>query len=154
MSSPSDATPNRPVSPSATRSIPPENRTFMDELDAQAMGARERHLREGRLMSAEKFRQALGITRQAVSKAVVQQRLFSLEGPAGKLVFPGFFTEPQYDRRTLERISRVLGDLPGPSKWQFFTTGKASLRGQTPLQAIANGQIANVVMAATGFRER
>lgn len=150
----SDVPPNRPVSPPLYEAIPPENQAFMDELHAQSMVARERHLREGRLMTADQFRQALGITRQAVSKAVDQLRMFSLDGPAGKQVYPGFFTDAQYDRRTLERVCQALGDLPGPSKWQFFTTGKASLHGRTPLEAIANGHIANVIAAATGFKER
>lgn len=79
--------------------------------------------------------------------------MFTLEGPAGKKVFPAFYSDPRLDRRVLERVSKELGQLPGPSKWQFFTTGKVSLDGKSPLEAISEGQVSRVLAAATAFRE-
>ena len=67
---------------------------------------------------------------------------------------PDFFLDSRYERRQLEQVSKALGELPGASKLQFFTTRKASLMEQTPLDALARGQFSRVRTAAQGFAER
>ncbi|MHB1077181.1 hypothetical protein [Thiobacillus sp.] len=100
-----------------------------------------------------KLTDALGITRQALSKAVQANRIFSVE-VGGENYYPGFFADPAIERRKLERVSKTLGGLDGWQKWQFFTTPKASLGGVTPLEALKRGRYEKVVTAATGFAER
>jgi hypothetical protein len=108
---------------------------------------------EGELLPSARFAEQLGVTRQALSKAVVAERLFFLELGAERY-FPAFFLDPIYERRQLEQISKCLGELPGASKLQFFSTQKASLGGQSPLQALAQGKFFKVKATATGFAER
>lgn len=134
--------------------IPDANRKFLEKMAIQSNAARERDLAEGRLIPAGKVWEKLEITKQAVSKAVKEKRMFTLDGPSGESLYPAFYTDKRYDRRTLGKISKALGDLPGPSKWQFFTTGKASLGGKTPLDALSNGEVDAVLVTAAGFVER
>lgn len=57
-------------------------------------------------------------------------------------------------RRVLETVTPALGDIPASSKWQFFTTPKASLGGATPLLALQRGDLQAVMATAAGFVER
>jgi hypothetical protein len=108
---------------------------------------------DGLLVEPAAFAKALHITRQALSKALSTQRVFFVE-VGGQRYYPSFFTDPRYERRQLETVSKALGELPGASKLQFFLTKKASLEGMTPLDALAKGSYSRVRAAAQGFAER
>ena len=75
--------------------------------------------------------------------------------PDGRDVFmyPAFFADARHDRAVLERVSRALGSLPGGAKWEFFTTPRLSLGRKTPLQALARGQVEEVLAAAAAFAD-
>lgn len=131
-----------------------ENQKFMRNLKAQATLSRMKHVDDGTLIKSSELWKRLGVSRQAGSKAINEFRIFSIDGPGGVNLCPAFFADPEYDRATLEVVSKELGAIPGPSKWQFFTTPKVSLKGKTPLEAIKSGQINEVISAAVGFKER
>jgi hypothetical protein len=126
--------------------LPPAER----EKAGQAM---QRLVDEGQLVSPAALAEGLKFSRQALSKALKAHRLFYVD-VQGRRHFPAFFLDPRHERRQLEDVCRALGELPGPSKLQFFLTRKASLQGATPLEALANGQFARVRTAAQGFAER
>lgn len=105
------------------------------------------------VISSGELTEALGISRQALSKAVLANRIFAVE-VGGENYYPTFYADPDLDRKKLERISKILGELDGWSRWQFFTTPKASLEGLTPIQALKKGRYENVATAAAGFAER
>jgi hypothetical protein len=67
---------------------------------------------------------------------------------------PAFLAERQLLKGGVERVCKLLAVLPAGSMWQFFTAGKASLNGLTPLQCIAEARIKPVMTAARGFLER
>jgi hypothetical protein len=108
---------------------------------------------QGELIPSARFVESLGLTRQALSKAVSAQRLFYIE-MGGERYYPAFFLEATLDRHQLEQISKALGELPGASKLQFFRGKKASLDGLTPLDALAKGKFSLVRDVAIGFTER
>ncbi|MEB2122847.1 hypothetical protein VDS34_06035 [Xanthomonas campestris pv. campestris] len=91
-------------------------------------------------------------SRQAVSKALDSQRIFYLEYNSQRY-FPAFYADKKYERKHLDVITRILGDLPGGSKMQFFLTPKGSLGGATPLQALADGRFKKVKDIAAAFAE-
>ena len=105
------------------------------------------------VVSSGELTDILRISRQALSKAVKANRIFSVE-VGGENYYPGFFADPAIDRRKLEKVSKILGELGGWQKWQFFTTPKGSLADLTPLEALKKGQYERVVTAAAGFAER
>lgn len=104
------------------------------------------------LLDSSNFTKRLNWTRQALSKALRANRVFFLEA-RGDRYFPAFFTDPRHERRHLEAVSRMLGDVPGGGKWLFFTTPKGSLSGLTPIQALDKGQLAAVKAAAERFTQ-
>ena len=104
------------------------------------------------LLDSSNFTKRLNWTRQALSKALRANRVFFLEA-RGDRYFPAFFTDPRHERRHLEAVSRMLGDVPGSGKWIFFTTPKGSLSGLTPIQALDNGQLGAVKAAAERFTQ-
>ncbi|HRO59096.1 MAG TPA: hypothetical protein PK177_08025 [Burkholderiaceae bacterium] len=107
----------------------------------------------GELLSSSRFAEARGVTKQAVSKALGARRLFYIDVD-GAQYFPAFYLDSTLERRQLEQVTKALGDLPGPSKLQFFLNGKGSLGNLTPLQALARGKYADVRATARGFVER
>ena len=96
---------------------------------------------------------ALGFTRQSLNKAVQENRMFYLQ-QGHRRYYPVFYADSRLSRPVLEDITRVLGDLDGAQKWQFFTRPKGSLSGKTPLEALQSGLVDKVLIAASGFVER
>lgn len=105
------------------------------------------------LVDVVEFARRLGISPERVCELVAQHRLISLERD-GRSLYPAFFANPTANIRRLEAVCRRLGALPGGSKWQFFTTPKASLAGRTLLTALRDGDVPAVEVAAYGFKER
>ncbi len=133
---------------------PTENQLFMQKFMQEEANAYAEMLKNGTLLLPDVLWQRLAISRQAISKAIQEKRMFAIAGPNGKMLYPAFFADPKYDRRQLAKVSQALGDLAGSSKFQFFTTGKMSLAGKTPLEALAAGDLQKVLVTAAGFVER
>lgn len=131
-----------------------DNDAFMANLRQQANRSRADLLAEGKLLESAALCERLQVSRQAVSKAVAEHRLFSLDGDGGCKLYPAFYGDAALPRRDIEKVAQALGPLPGPVKWQFFTTPATSLQGKTPVEAISKGRIEDVLRAAAGFRER
>jgi hypothetical protein len=104
------------------------------------------------LLESAQFADALGWTRQALSKALAARRVFFIDHE-GARYFPAFYADPRYERRQLEAVTKLLGDLPGGSKLQFFLNARGSLAKLTPLEALLKGQLAAVKAAAEGFAQ-
>lgn len=104
------------------------------------------------LLEPAAFTALMGWSRQALSKALAAHRVFFVEHK-GARYYPSFFGDSRYERRQVEAVTRILGDLPGGAKLQFFLNPKASLSKQTPLQALARGNFAEVKRAAEGFAQ-
>jgi len=93
------------------------------------------------------------LSRAGLDRALRSNRIFTVE-LAGASYVPAFYLEGRYGRRDLGVVSRILGNLPGGSKLQFFTTPKGSLSGRTPLEALADRNLSAVRCTAQGFVER
>ncbi len=142
-------TPLRKVAPTKA----PSNAELLDRMQQEALAARRALVASGDVVGSEKFAEMLGVSRQALSKAVGANRMFFLEVD-GQRYFPRFFADPGLDRHKLEDCCRALQDLPGGEKWTFFTLPKGSLGVVTPLEALKRGKVAEVLKAARGFAER
>ena len=135
--------------------MPPQNVTFMERFAAQEQRLLNQDVVEERLLTSSDMRARLGVSRQALHSAVADHRIFTLDGPNGKKLYPAFFADPRYQRAQLGQVSRPLGDMPGDSKWDFFTNKKMSLRARTPLEVLASGnELDAVLVCAIGFRGR
>lgn len=108
---------------------------------------------DGQLLDTLAFADLRSVSLQAVSKALSAHRVFYVE-VSGRRYFPSFQLHPSLERRQVEKVCQDLGELPGPSKYQFFVTPKASLGGKTPLAALAAGKFSQVRVAAQGFADR
>jgi hypothetical protein len=113
----------------------------------------EAMVEKGQLIDPVKFQELMGWkSRQAVWKAAHSNRVFFIEHRAQRY-FPTFYANPAYQRSHLEAVTKILGDLPGGSKLQFFLTRKGSLGGKTSLEALATGDLAKVKRVAEAFAE-
>ncbi len=132
---------------------PTDSAKLMQAARNRGLVVREVLVEHKQVLPSGEFSAALGISRQALSKAVRTGRLFALE-VGGENYYPGFYLDSEVDRRKLERVSKALGALAGWEKWRFFTTPKGSLAGLTPIDALKKGKYAEVLTAAIGFAER
>ncbi|MFK7967032.1 MAG: hypothetical protein AB8C46_23995 [Burkholderiaceae bacterium] len=110
-------------------------------------------VQQGALVSATVFRDAMSWSRQALSKALNEHRVFYVSR-GSKRLYPTFFVSTTYDTAQVQATSRALGGLPGESKMLFFTAPKLSLNQESPLQLLAKGQLEPVLKAAHAFAER
>lgn len=104
------------------------------------------------LIPEAEFCGAAGFSSKGLERALFAKRVFAVE-KGGQPCFPDFYLDKRYGRRQLQAVCKLLGDLPGGSKLQFFTTPKGSLNGRTPLDALADGDFALVRRTAEGFAE-
>ena len=108
---------------------------------------------KGELISSGELQRALNVKRQALSGAVKAGRLFAIVGPSGDNYYPAYYADPSLDRRALEQVSKLLGSLPAASKHHFFTSHSTLLQA-SPLEALRQGRLAEVLAAAAGFAAR
>lgn len=107
-------------------------------------------LATGQVIEASEICKQLGISAEVLDRAIVSGRLFQLEY-AGKRYVPAFFSDRRFERNDLAAVSRSLARIPAGARWRFFTGPKASLSGRTPLQALLDGDVAQVRVAALAF---
>jgi hypothetical protein len=73
---------------------------------------------------------------------------------AGAFYYPAFYADGRLDRRSLEKVTKALGDVPAASKYFFFASPSTLLGNATPLEALAKGRLDDVVTSAAAFSER
>lgn len=106
-----------------------------------------------RLVSEAEFATGSGRSADLMAEAVAAGELFFVAHGEQRL-YPSFFFDSAYDKRELAAVTQLLGDLDGPTKWLFFTSGKGSLGGMSPLTALRVGKFASVKPSAEGAATR
>ena len=119
----------------------------MTEAFAQAAEATANRIANKELLRADEFCEALGVTRDWLSDALTEGRLFALEGPEGRSFFPSFYADPTIQRGDVERVVKILSPLHPGSQYWFFATRRTSLQA-TPLEALRAGRLDAVSGAA------
>ena len=123
----------------------------MEATRSQATQARRKRVAEGELLNANDFLEHLGMSRTALTKAVETHRIFAVEVDAIPH-YPAFYFSPLYDRkRMLSRVTRALRGLSGWAKLDFYESPNEVLGGQSPLEALAKGRLADVLTLATAY---
>lgn len=105
------------------------------------------------LVSEAELLKSLNCSAESIADAVADGTLFFVMR-GGQKLYPSFFADLTYRRRQLAAVTKLLKDLDGFTKWQFFVTGKGSLGGLTPLEALLQGKFRQVKTTAEGFAER
>ena len=105
------------------------------------------------LLEEAEFARALDRPPKFIARLVANGTVFSVERD-GVRQYPSFFADPTLARRQLSAVVKLLGDLDDFTKWQFFVSGKGSLGGLTPLEALRQGKLRQVKVTAEGFAER
>lgn len=106
-----------------------------------------------RCLSEGQFLAARGWTQRELKHARACCSVFSIDNEAQSW-FPWFLSDPCLIDAGIEQICQILAPLPAGSKLQFFSTRKASLGGQTPLQCLKDKSYEQVARCAEGFVTR
>lgn len=143
----------RPPAPTVSEESIRDGEEFAAKMRFGSEAALLSRIDSGELVTRDMLVTRLGKNHRWVNNALKAGRIFSLQAPSGVDYFPSFFADSTYDRRAIGRVSKVLALLPGPSKY-FFLTTKSLMLGMTPLEALVEGRVKDVLVCASGFAVR
>lgn len=123
---------------------------FLEEMRQTSEHSVLSQIERGELITVDELVHRIGGNRQWVNYAVHSGRIFSVRAPTGANYFPSFFAVSLHHRRKLAKVAKLLRRLPAASQQYFFLTKRLSL-GVTPLEAVTEGRMKEVVQAATSF---
>lgn len=110
--------------------------------------------KSGGALTSEKVAEVLNISRQAVDKRRASNQLLALTQGRRGYSYPSFQFE---GGKTLKGLEDVLGKLSALDPWMqlnFFTRPDERLGGSTPIEALGEGKVGEVVSAANGYGEQ
>jgi hypothetical protein len=143
----------RPQTVTANEKSLRENAALMSEFHRGSAAALMRRIESKELITKEELIELLGGNRRWFTAAVKSERLFSIPAPSGITYFPAFYADLSINRRALGSVAKVLSGLPAASKYHFFVS-KSFRLGTTPLKALADERVEDVLAAAAGFATR
>ena len=143
---------NRPPAPMITEKSVRDGNAWMEKARIASEAALLARIGRKELLTRAELVERLGSNVRWLTAAIRGERLFSVQAPSGVDYFPAFYADESIDRRALGRVTRVLSGLPGPSKYHFFVSKRLTLR-MTPLEALAEGRVKEVLVTAAGFAE-
>ena len=120
----------------------------------RAYAQRRALVEKGELLSSADLIARVDITRQALSNRLAAGNIFYVDGGRNERYYPAFFADASLDTKAVRKVTKALGDLPGASKWLFFTSPRDSLGGLTPLEVLAGTRPAPKPGYAVGELER
>ena len=103
------------------------------------------------LVTEDEMAARLHVGREWIAGALADHRLFFFLGPDEVKYFPAFYGDTTLELRALEEVCRKLGNLESASKHHFFTSKSTFLLKRTPLEALRDGLLPKVLMAAAGY---
>ena len=109
---------------------------------------------KGELLTSADLIERVDITRQALSNRLAAGSIFYVDGGRNERYYPAFFADAALDTKAVRKVTKALGDLPGASKWLFFTSPRESLGGLTPLEVLAGKRPTAKAGYASGELER
>ena len=108
----------------------------------------------GGALTSKKVAEVLNISRQAVDKRRASNQLLALTQGRRGYSYPSF----QFDEgKTLKGLEEVLEKLSAIDPWMqvnFFTRPNERLGGSTPIEALRDGKVGDVVRVASGYGEQ
>lgn len=105
---------------------------------------------EGGVLTPEQVSERLNRTRQAVHQRQRKGQLLAVPGVRGAVYPVWQFTDDEVVPGFSE-VLEALGDTPPAMAVQFFLTGRDTLGGERPLDALRAGRVAEVRGAAAEF---
>jgi hypothetical protein len=144
---------NRPLTVTVTEKSMRESAALMAEFRRGSAAALALRIERKELITREELVERLGGYRRWVTAALKGERLFAVQAASGVDYFPAFYADTSIDRRALGRVAKLLSGLPAASKYHFFVSKSFSL-GMTPLEALSNGRVKDVLTTAAGFAVR
>ena len=119
----------------------------MAEAYARAAQLVVQRIESRELLSIDEFCEVVGVTRDWLSDALTEGRLFAITGPHGRSFFPAFYADASIKRADIEQVARVLSPRDPSSQYWFFISVRTSLQA-TPLDALRAGRLDAVIRAA------
>ena len=106
-------------------------------MQRDALRARRRMIRDGKLLAEDDFRRLRGVTPSQLARMNASGSVFSIEID-GIVYYPSLLVEPKYNARRLAYVCRILWPASPTSRLDFLTSENGALGGLTPLQALSN----------------
>ena len=146
-----DALTDGPAAPMATQESIRAGKAAMKQGRENAANTLLERITRHELIPEEEFAKRLGVRDGWIAGALADGRLFFFLGPDEVKYFPDFYGDSTLPLHALEAVCSKMGNLESASKYHFFTSKSTFLRTKTPLEALRDGMLAKVLMAAEGY---
>lgn len=102
---------------------------------------------EGWVIPASVVQARRNLTAEQLKAAEIEGRVISISSPDGEAYYPSCFGE-QSLVESVEAVMQKLTELPWLEKWTFLMRPALSLNGRSPAEALADGNLDEVLQAA------
>jgi hypothetical protein len=147
------AAPRDEREPELTAEQEAANANVMARLRRESAAALQLRIESKEFLPLCEFSEALKISVQSIDDAVMDGRMFAISDPAGEEFYPAFYADRSLSRDQLETVAKALVGVPATSKFYFFTS-KSTFLQATPLVALLQDRLDEVLIAAAAFSER
>lgn len=143
------------VVPGAAETAWADNLWVLSEMQLTQERDLQFRIQNGLLLSAEEFCAALGIDEAGIEEGLEKGNFIVVMVESGREYYPLFLTLSHF--LPFGALRAVIAAMVGVSdieKYYFLTSPSHYLRKKTPLAALTDGQLDNVLVAARALAER
>lgn len=112
----------------------------------------------GNIILGDELISRTGWSQEVLEQKIHERKIFKMphwvEYVWGDDYFPAFFADSRYDLDSLETVSKALRAYDGLRKYRFFTTPDPMLSDRTPLEALVDKDLDQVLISVRAFRKR
>lgn len=128
---------------------------LIEKLWGDAAAAVLRDIELHLLIAAGQLQASWDAPAETIEEAPSARHLFAIESPVGGIYFPEFFADgKRCNHSALAQICMALRDISGREKYCFFISKSMFLLRRTPLEALEEGDLDSVLIAANTYVER
>lgn len=143
------------IAPGATGAACADNLWILSEMQLTQERDLQFRIQNGLLLSAEEFCAALGIDEAGIEEGLEKGNFIVVMAEDGREYYPQFCTFTHFLQfGALRAVISAMVGVSDIEKYYFLTSPSHYLRKKTPLAALAEGQLDNVLVAARALAER
>lgn len=130
-----------------TKRVRQSESEFSHELRVRFAEGLAKRAGEGWVIPASVLQARRNLTAEQLKAAEIEGRVISISSPDGEVYYPSCFGE-QSLIESIEAVMQRLTELPWLEKWTFLMLPVRSLNGRSPVEALADGNLDEVLQTA------
>jgi hypothetical protein len=108
---------------------------FHEQLWQQALEGRREMVARGELLTPEDFKEQIHTSERQLARLLSEGSVFAIEVDGNHFI-PAILARPEYSRKRLEAVCRILVPAPAISRFDFLVSSHGNLSDRSPLQML------------------